>query len=64
VVAGIARVAAGETVVDPEIVSRLVARSRDRSPLDALTERERAVLALMAEGRSNSAISERRPHHG
>ncbi len=56
---GIRRVAAGGTVVDPEIVRRLVGRRRERSPLDDLTEREREVLALMAEGRSNRAISER-----
>jgi DNA-binding NarL/FixJ family response regulator len=54
----IRRVGAGETVVDPEIVARLVGRRRDRDPLDELTERERAVLALMAEGRSNRGISE------
>lgn len=55
----IRRIGAGETVVDPEIVSRLVTRQRDHDPLEDLTGRERAVLALMAEGRSNRAISER-----
>ena len=53
----IRRVAAGESVIDPEVVSRLVARPRRDSPLDTLTERELAVLALMAEGRSNHAIA-------
>jgi len=53
----IARVAAGESVIDPEVVARLVARPRRNSPLETLTERELAVLALMAEGRSNQAIA-------
>ncbi len=53
----IRRVAAGESVIDPQVVSRLVARSRRDSPLETLTERELAVLALMAEGRSNQAIA-------
>jgi DNA-binding NarL/FixJ family response regulator len=47
----------GESVIDPEVVSRLVRRSRRDSPLETLTERELAVLALMAEGRSNHAIA-------
>jgi len=55
----IRRVAAGETVVDPEIVRRLVQRQRDPGPLEDLTEREREVLAEMAEGRSNRGISQR-----
>ena len=55
----IRRVAAGETVVDPEIVRRLVQRQRDPGPLEDLTDREREVLAEMAEGRSNHGISER-----
>ena len=50
------RVAAGECVIDPELVTRLVTRKREPDPLEALTGRERAVLALMAQGRSNSAL--------
>jgi serine/threonine-protein kinase len=49
----------GECVIDPTIVSRLVARARPAGKLDELTEREREVLGLMAEGRSNKGISER-----
>ncbi len=52
------RIADGECVIDPTIVSRLVARKRARGPLDVLTDREREVLALMAEGHSNGAIGE------
>jgi DNA-binding NarL/FixJ family response regulator len=51
------RVAAGGTVLDPEVVAQLLARSRRSHPLDGLTAREREVLALMAEGRSNAAIA-------
>ena len=50
------RVAAGGSALDPEVVAQLLARSRH--PLGELTPREREVLALMAEGRSNSAIAE------
>ncbi|MDN0200516.1 response regulator transcription factor [Streptomyces sp. S.PNR 29] len=53
----VTRVAAGATVVDPEVVRQLLARRRD--PLDRLTPREHEVLALMAEGRSNGAIARR-----
>jgi DNA-binding NarL/FixJ family response regulator len=52
------RIDEGECVIDPTIVSRLVARKRARGPLDALTDRERDVLALVAEGHSNGAIGE------
>jgi DNA-binding NarL/FixJ family response regulator len=55
----ITRVAEGECVVDPTIVARLVQRQRQRGPLDDLSDREREVLGLMAEGRSNFAISQR-----
>lgn len=51
------RIVEGECVIDPTIVSRLVHRPRDRGPLDDLTDREREVLMLMAEGRSNQAVS-------
>jgi DNA-binding NarL/FixJ family response regulator len=53
------RVAAGGLVVDPSVVAALVGRRRARNPLDDLTEREREVLAIMAEGRSNQAICRR-----
>ena len=52
------RVADGETVVDPEVVRQLLGRRRDDGPLATLTEREREVLALMAEGRTNGSIAE------
>ena len=52
------RVATGEVVLDPELVSRLVARRRERDPLAELTDREREVLALMAQGLNNAALSE------
>jgi DNA-binding NarL/FixJ family response regulator len=51
------RVGKGGTAIDPAVVAALVARRRDRDPLDELTAREREVLALMAEGRSNRAIA-------
>jgi DNA-binding NarL/FixJ family response regulator len=53
------RVASGGSVIDPEVVARLLGRPRAHSPLDELTPREREILGLMAEGRSNQAIAER-----
>ena len=51
------RVAAGGTALDPQVVQRMVGRRRADSPLDELTPRERAVMSLMAEGRSNAGIA-------
>ncbi len=53
------RVVAGECVIDPLIVRELMTRRRGESPLGDLTQREREVLALMAEGLSNRAIAQR-----
>ncbi|GAA5159623.1 response regulator transcription factor [Ornithinimicrobium tianjinense] len=50
-------VAAGGTALDPEVVSQLMSRARNADPLERLTPREHDVLRLMAQGRSNSAIS-------
>jgi DNA-binding NarL/FixJ family response regulator len=55
----IARVANGESVVDPEVIKTLVGRARLHNPLHLLSDREREVLALMAEGLSNQGISDR-----
>jgi DNA-binding NarL/FixJ family response regulator len=55
----IARIASGGTALDPEVVSGLLNASRHASALATLTAREHDVLALMAEGRSNSAIADR-----
>jgi DNA-binding NarL/FixJ family response regulator len=52
------RVADGGSALDPEVVSQLVGRARRDDPLEELTPREREVLGLMAEGRSNHAIAE------
>jgi DNA-binding NarL/FixJ family response regulator len=52
------RVAAGGSALDPEVVQRMVGRQRRDSPLDDLTPREREVVALMAEGRSNQGIAD------
>jgi DNA-binding NarL/FixJ family response regulator len=51
------RVASGGTALDPEVISQIFSRSRRRETLDALTPRERDVLAAMAEGSSNAAIA-------
>ena len=53
----IRRVASGGSALDPEVVSQMLGRRRAAGPLNALTPREREVLALMAEGRSNHAIA-------
>jgi DNA-binding NarL/FixJ family response regulator len=53
------RVARGGTAMDPEVISRLLARNTGEGSLSALSPREREVLALMAEGRSNAAIAQR-----
>jgi DNA-binding NarL/FixJ family response regulator len=52
------RVAAGGSVLDPEVVAQMLGRSRAEGPLDSLTAREREVLGHMAEGRTNRAIAE------
>jgi DNA-binding NarL/FixJ family response regulator len=54
----IRRVARGGSALDPEVVQRMVGRRRDEGPLDELTPREREVLELMAEGRSNQGIAD------
>ncbi len=51
------RVAGGGSVLDPDVVARLVGRKRKASPVDGLTPREREVLGLIAEGRSNAGIA-------
>jgi DNA-binding NarL/FixJ family response regulator len=56
-VEALSRVAAGGTALDPEVVTQLLAASRRTDKLGSLTAREREVLALMAEGRSNGAIA-------
>jgi DNA-binding NarL/FixJ family response regulator len=53
------RIAAGETVVDPALVSQVLGRPREGSPLDELTAREREVLSLMAEGLTDRGIAQR-----
>jgi DNA-binding NarL/FixJ family response regulator len=53
------RVADGGSVIDPEVVGRLLGRPRRHSPIDELTPREREILGLMAEGRSNQGIADR-----
>jgi DNA-binding NarL/FixJ family response regulator len=56
--AALDRIVAGGSVIDPEVVGRLLARRHVDDPLEALSDREREVLGLMAEGRSNHAIAE------
>ena len=56
--ADLERVASGGTVIDPELVAALFSRQRRGNPVEALTDRQREVLALVAEGRSNLAIAE------
>jgi DNA-binding NarL/FixJ family response regulator len=53
------RVSEGGSALDPAVVSQLLGRSREQDPLEQLTAREREVLELMAEGRSNQAIADR-----
>ena len=57
-VSALQTVASGGTVLDPEVVDQLLARGRRDQGLDSLTPREREVLALVAEGRTNQAIAE------
>ena len=57
-VEAVRRVAGGGTALDPEVVAQLFSRRREDGPLARLTAREREVLALMAEGRSNAGIAE------
>jgi DNA-binding NarL/FixJ family response regulator len=59
VVDALRRIAEGETVIDPTIVSRLLGRRRREDPVERLTQREREVLGLIAEGMSNKAIAAR-----
>ena len=53
------RIAAGGSVIDPDVVAEMVGRRRNRDAIEELTEREREVLHLMAQGRTNSAIGAR-----
>jgi DNA-binding NarL/FixJ family response regulator len=57
-VQAVARVAAGGSALDPEVVARMLGRRRSSGPLDTLSPRERDVLAAMAEGKSNRGIAE------
>ena len=57
--ASVRRVAEGGAALDPEVVSTMIGRRRQHSPLQALDQRERSVLSLMAEGQPNAAIADR-----
>jgi DNA-binding NarL/FixJ family response regulator len=57
--ADLRRICEGATLLDPEVVATMLARARRDDPIDSLTARQREVLALMAEGRSNTAIAKR-----
>lgn len=57
--ADLRRICEGASVLDPEVVAAMLARARRDDPVDRLTERQREVLVLMAEGRSNAGIAER-----
>ena len=57
-IAAVRRVGSGGSVIDPEVVGQLLGRPRPHGPLDELTPRERQVLGLMAEGRSNQGIAD------
>ncbi len=57
-VATVRRVAAGDTAIDPQVVARLLERERRDNPLDQLSDREREVLGLMAQGHDNAAIAD------
>jgi DNA-binding NarL/FixJ family response regulator len=57
--AAVERVGAGGSAIDPLIISTLVSKRRNDDPLAALTPREREILVLMAEGRSNQGIADR-----
>ncbi|MBT0773798.1 response regulator transcription factor [Kineosporia sp. J2-2] len=58
-VEAVQQVAAGGTVLDPQVVSSILTRAQHEAPMERLTEREREVLGLMAQGRSNAAIAAR-----
>jgi DNA-binding NarL/FixJ family response regulator len=58
-IASVRRVGSGGSAIDPAIVSQLLSRHRGSDPLESITPREREVLELMAEGRSNQGIAER-----
>lgn len=57
-VAALRRLVAGESVVDPKVAATLLDRGRRADPVDSLTDREREILGLMAQGHSNASLSE------